>query len=229
MTAVAPASEAAGDALPPATASLQAQLDALCAAGAARVDPVAVRTLRAIVARLPGQTWPVQRVLHERAGRALQALARRVQDAPVAADPAPRRTPPRAAKAEPTPLAQLAEALRAAASRSTPTNETRSIAVRDELPSVERFRRAWGAVRAQEQVAQGVARIPTHAGPLNSHALVLQTLSLMQALSPEYLAHFLRHVESLQWLEQSQVARATAVAKSTTAAKATRRAAARKK
>jgi len=228
MTAMAPVYEATGEATPGAAAALQAQLDALCAAGAARIDPVAVRTLRSMVARFPGQPAPVRRVLQGRLDRALQALARRVDAAPLAAAPAPRRGVPQAAKADRTPLGQLADALRATAGR-TPQDPAREIPVRDELPSVERFRRAWGAVRAQDQVAQGVARSPTNAGPLNSHALVLQTLSLMQDLSAEYLAHFLRHVESLQWLEQSQVARATASAKSSAAAKTARRSASKKK
>jgi hypothetical protein len=46
-------------------------------------------------------------------------------------------------------------------------------------------------------------RKPANAGPLNSHALVLQVLSLMRDLSPEYLRRFVGTVETLQWLERA--------------------------
>jgi hypothetical protein len=46
-------------------------------------------------------------------------------------------------------------------------------------------------------------RKPANAGPLNSHALVLQTLSLMRDLSPDYLRRFVAGVEALQWLERA--------------------------
>jgi hypothetical protein len=54
-----------------------------------------------------------------------------------------------------------------------------------------------------EQVEQAAARKPANAGPLNSHALVLQSLALMRELSPDYLERFLRQVESLQWLDRA--------------------------
>jgi len=73
----------------------------------------------------------------------------------------------------------------------------------DELPNARRFRRAWNRGRTLDQVAQALARKPSNAGPLNSHALVLQSLDLMRALSPDYLRRFLVHVETLQWLDHT--------------------------
>jgi hypothetical protein len=214
MTATRPAADTGEATAPPSApsspASAAARLDALCAAGAARLDPVTVRSLRALAVRIPSHSEPVQQLLLQKFDHALEALARRVRDEPRSADPAPRRLATRPAR-EATLLGQLTEELRASAGRPIAT-ATPATPVRDELPSVERFRRAWAAVRAQAQVAQGAARIPANAGPLNSHALVLQTLSLMQDLSPAYLAHFLRHVESLQWLEQAAAARTSAKA-----------------
>jgi Protein of unknown function (DUF2894) len=61
-------------------------------------------------------------------------------------------------------------------------------------------------------VEQALARKPAQAGPLNSHVLVLQALELMRELSPDYLRHFLAHVESLQWLERSRDVAAAAKA-----------------
>lgn len=76
-----------------------------------------------------------------------------------------------------------------------------TVAGREELSAVRRFRRVWASGRSQDQLARASARKPVNAGPLNSHALVLQALDLMQELSPDYLHHFLLHVESLQWLQ----------------------------
>lgn len=103
---------------------------------------------------------------------------------------------------EASPLAQLNAYIRERVAQRTPPPAPGETADGDELPSVRRFRRAWTRVRAQEQVEQAVARRPAQAGPLNSHALVLQSLATMRALSPEYLRRFVEHVETLQWLEQ---------------------------
>jgi hypothetical protein len=81
-----------------------------------------------------------------------------------------------------------------------------------ELASARRFRSAWGRGRSQDQLQEALARKPAQAGPLNSHVLVLQALELMGELSPDYLRHFLQHVESLQWLEQAREVRAPAKA-----------------
>lgn len=82
----------------------------------------------------------------------------------------------------------------------------------DELLNARRFHRAWNRGRTLDQVEQALARKPSNAGPLNSHALVLQSLDLMRALSPDYLRRFVVHVEALQWLDQAsaQSARETA-------------------
>jgi hypothetical protein len=71
-----------------------------------------------------------------------------------------------------------------------------------ELASVRRFKQAWETSLLRDEVERAVARKPANAGPLNSHALVLQSLGMMQQLSPHYLRRFLTHVEALQWLER---------------------------
>jgi hypothetical protein len=67
---------------------------------------------------------------------------------------------------------------------------------------VSRFRRSWSAGRAQERVIAASLQKPANAGPLNSHALVLQSLELMQTLPGDYLRRFVAYAESLVWLEQ---------------------------
>ena len=68
---------------------------------------------------------------------------------------------------------------------------------------MRRFREAWSRIAAEDRVAEAVERGPTNAGPLNSHMLVLRTLSLLRDLSPDYLRRFLSQMETLQWLEQA--------------------------
>jgi hypothetical protein len=95
-------------------------------------------------------------------------------------------------------LAQASPTLREAQAAGT---DAAAVAGREELSAVRRFRRVWASGRSQDQLARASTRKPVNAGPLNSHALVLQALDLMQELSPDYLRHFLLHVESLQWLQ----------------------------
>jgi len=72
-----------------------------------------------------------------------------------------------------------------------------------EMVSVHRFREAWSRIAAEDQVTKAAGRGPDNAGPLNSHRLVLQSLTLLRELSPDYLRRFLSHVQTLQWLEQA--------------------------
>jgi hypothetical protein len=72
-----------------------------------------------------------------------------------------------------------------------------------ELRSVQAFRETWSRIATEDEVTEAVQRGPENAGPLNSHMLVLRTLGLMQALSPDYLRRFVAHADALLWLEQA--------------------------
>jgi hypothetical protein len=177
-------------------------LESLRSAGAWRLDPVRFKSLEALSARLPGQPEPVRRLLQDKLQAALVDYAERFAKAQqaVGVRPAAAKAAPGAACA---PLAQLNAYIReaSAAAREAPApGETQE---RDELASVRRFRRAWSSVRTRDQVEQAASRKPANAGPLNSHVLVLDSLALMQELSPAYLRRFLLHVESLQWLARA--------------------------
>ena len=177
--------------------ALQDRLVALRTAGAWRQDPARFHYLEALARRLPGQPEPVRRLLEGKLQAGLGEFAERAS--PPAAKPTPIQVRP---AVERTPLAQLNAYLREsspAARRAAPGEPHE----RDELASVRRFRRAWASLRMHEQVEQAAARKPANAGPLNSHALVLQSLALMRELSPDYLERFLRQVESLQWLDRA--------------------------
>ncbi|HYF16921.1 MAG TPA: DUF2894 domain-containing protein [Ramlibacter sp.] len=178
--------------------ALQARIDAWRSEGAWRADPAGFRSLEALARRLPGQSEVVQRLLLRKLEAAVAAFEQRLGAAGGAVSV---RRPARARPAPAClPLVQLNAYLheRSGAPEDAPRQQ--------ELPSVRRFRRAWASDRVLEQVRQAAARRPAVAGPLNSHALVLQTLELLQELSPDYLRRFVAQVESLQWLERAGVA-----------------------
>lgn len=190
---------------PDAVGALQAALAAMRREGAWRVDPAGFHWLEALSRRLPGQPESVRRILQARLEAAVADYTARVAAAPPPAGNV-RGLYPAAAPVRPAaagePLVQLNRFIRAnrAAAEALPGESQAG----DELASVRRFRRAWSARRSQQQVAQAALRKPVNAGPLNSHALVLDSLELMRELSPDYLRRFLLHVESLQWLEQAR-------------------------
>ena len=186
--------------------ALQARMDSLRSRGAARFDPAHFHFLEALSNRLPGQPEPVRRLLQARLQTALADYAERFEAAqqPAAEGRAARPAAVRArtGKAD-APLAQLNEYIRSAAAARTASARPGETAQDNELVSVRRFRQAWERGRMVDRMAQAASRKPAKAGPLNSHALVLDSLALMQELSPDYLRRFLAQVESLQWLEQA--------------------------
>jgi len=174
------------------------RLAALRAEGAWRADPVRFRTLEALARRIPAQREPVQRLLESKLAAALAEYAAAAQ--PVPTPIAVRRTGTSAAVCQCKPLAELNAYLRQLAAARMGASDG---ADPSELASVRRFRQAWDRQRTLEQLQQAVSRTPANAGPLNSHALVLRSLELMAALSPDYLRHFMVHAEALQWLERA--------------------------
>lgn len=195
----------------PATDTL---LESLRQSGAWRLDPVRWRFLEALARRLPAQPAPVRERLQQRLDAAVEDYAQRWAGAGpaagtglgagtgagAAAGPARARTVP----ARCVPLAELNAHIRAASpTRRADAAETTGAG---ELASVRRFRQAWSRSRTERELAQATTRRPANAGPLNSHALLLQSLELMRELSPDYLRRFLVHVEALQWLDAARQA-----------------------
>lgn len=73
----------------------------------------------------------------------------------------------------------------------------------DDSPGMAQLRETWAQLATEAQVARASARAPDNAGPLNSHLLVLRSLSLMQSLSPHYLRRFVALADTLLWLEKA--------------------------
>ncbi|AMO22468.1 DUF2894 domain-containing protein [Ramlibacter solisilvae] len=181
-------------------ATLQERIAALRARGAARLEPVRFHALESLARRLPAQSADVQAVLSGKLQAALGECEQRL--APYPAQPAPPIRPAARRAAPVSPLAPLNQQLRAAAAARAlgAAGEPHDP---DELASAHRFRQAWSRGHTLDRLAQALARRPAQSGPLNSHALVLQSLAMMRELSPDYLRRFVVYAESLQWLEQA--------------------------
>lgn len=186
-----------------AAGALRAALASMRRAGAWQIDPARFHWLEALSRRLPAQPEAVRRILQARLEAAIADYAMRLAAAPPPGGNVRVLHPVAAPVPASDPLVQLNRSIRGArpADAAALPGESQQP---DELASVRRFRRAWSASRSQQQVAQAALRKPANAGPLNSHALVLDSLELMRELSPDYLRRFLLHVESLQWLEQAR-------------------------
>ncbi len=74
---------------------------------------------------------------------------------------------------------------------------------RGELKSLKYFRSTWSRLSVDRQLSHAFAQAPENAGPLNSHFLVLQSLTLMRDIAPEYLEQFMSYADALLWLEQA--------------------------
>jgi len=179
------------------------------AAGAVR-DPIRSHFLDVMARRARTESGELKQVLEER----LRAVARRGDGAddgvdvapvpPVAADRS-RRAP--GASQGCAPLAELNRYLRRASQDPDPRAAESGDAVptlaKPELKSVRRFSQTWSRIVADDQLEHAFGRAPENAGPLNSHMLMLRSLSWMKDLSPDYLRRFMAHVDSLLWLEQA--------------------------
>ncbi len=172
------------------------------ARGVQRVDPLRFAFLEAMLRRTQGRTGKVRRLLDARLAQLVAAYAALVEAAP--AKPAAR------VDAQPGALAELTQRL----ARPAPASEGPApAAARPMVPSepaqLAYFRKTWSRLSADSRVSQSQAKVPENAGPLNSHHLVHRALAEMRALSPEYLQHFLAHVDTLMWLAQVQEAAAS--------------------
>lgn len=182
-------------------ADVAAWLEALRSNGGWRVDPVRFHYMDALCQRMPGAREPVRGLLQHKLQAAAGHYAAQLA---LASSPPAARAGARSVAAGAAPLAQLNEYIRTATAARRPPAAPGEPQDGHELASVRRFRQARARSRALDQVERAAARRPQNAGPLNSHALVLQSLDLMRELSPDYLRRFLVNMESLQWLDQAR-------------------------
>lgn len=168
--------------------------------GADRLDPVRFHYMERLGQRMQAQPQAVRQILACRLQEALNAYIGRVRQW----DGINRRgaASPRTGS---TPLAELNRYIH---SRTQGSQDSHDGFVggdgvgRPEMKSVRSFSEVWSKIAAENQVDQAVGRGPENAGPLNSHMLMLRSLTQMRDLSPEYLRRFLAQMDALLWLEQ---------------------------
>lgn len=178
-------------------------LESLQAQGAPAHDPVRWHYLQTLARRIPTQPPAVQQVLAGRLQAAVAAYAGHARPAVVAAEIACSKPEKLAAPALESPLALLNQAFSPPALAGAELVPNGGPASLPALKSVQQFGEVWAKVSAEQQVSQALHRAPENAGPLNSHKLMLRSLSLMRTLSPDYLRHFLAQMDALQWLERA--------------------------
>lgn len=177
-------------------------LASLRAVGAHQLDPARFCYLEALARRIDSQPDAVQRILQSKLQQAVDAYAALVRtpgtsqeiQSPVAAgvDSTP----------SPSPLLQLNRYIAARTQTELARHPTEDGGSSSDMKSVRRFSEVWSKVAAEQRVVQAVERGPENAGPLNSHRLMLRSLTLMRELSPDYLGRFLAQMEALLWLDQ---------------------------
>lgn len=199
-TGAGAASEAVGDRFAHALSALRED-------GAEALDPVGLHYLEALHRRTRAASGEPRRLLELRFTAALASAAQRLHEARAARErqDAARERESSEGQTGLASLRALNQRLRALI--QDPADEGARAA---ELRALRRFRRSWSRISAENQVRMALERGPEQAGPLNSHMLVLRSLELMRALSPDYLQRFLSRIDTLLWLEQAEAPRPSA-------------------
>lgn len=184
-------------------ATLQAWRDG----GLDRRDPVRFRLIEVLAQRAEGYAGAARKVLDERIGTLMAAYAKTHADAhqaplaSTAADTLEDGTVPQ----DPN-LSTLTAYLRGRPRDSQQTDARADQARQDaypELAALDDFRAIWEHLRTDRQVQESLQQMPgENAGPLNAGNIVHRSLSLMRAVSPEYLRQFMTYLDSLSALER---------------------------
>lgn len=175
--------------------TIDTTIDALRARGDHRFNPVRFRLIEALARRTVVHEGEARRILDARLAQLLEAygedLAKGAARKAVAVtEPV---LPPR------SELAALVDHI------------SQQVLVRGDGPTAPEgqtlnyFRSVWTRLSAERRLTQSLEKVPTNAGPLNSHHLVHQSLTLMRDLSPEYLHRFMSYVDALFWVDQATV------------------------
>ena len=219
-----------------------AVLAALQQAGAGQWDPVRLRYLQALMQRSEAESGRVQELLEARLANAAAAFKARwdgalneAQDAVHAAastypqaaadlqrllasgdcEGLARHLPSLNMPPQPRALGELPQYIaQQSADVTAPHAEViAGLGQPRELKTSRVFRNTWSKLSVDRQVAQALDQAPKNAGPINSHMLVLRSLTLMRDISPDYLNRFTSYVDSLLALEQTQKGKAVSAPK----------------
>lgn len=206
-------------------------IDALRQRGEDRFDPVRFRYIEALARRAADRSAAVRQLIADKLTKALDDYRERLQQAreqagkarldnagefPAAVDDLQqcyaagdcrgiqRRNSPLAEL-----LAEIGQDMPAAPAGFPALDASRDIQAPGELKALSYFRSTWSQLNVEQQLAQALAQAPANAGPLNSHRLALQALAQMRDISPDYLKHFMSYIDTLFWLDQTEIGRST--------------------
>jgi hypothetical protein len=170
-------------------------LNALRSDGADRLDPVGFHYLEALYRRAQTHPEEVRRILETRlvdaVGACRQRLVQKQGEPPQPIDAVEHRSE----------LAALVRSLAQHADAGTQALPGAKMDVPPELKSVQRSRKTWSRLSADQLFKQAVHHSPKNAGPINSHAVVLRSFALMRDMSPDYFHRFLSYVDTLLALD----------------------------
>jgi hypothetical protein len=185
----------------PSPSDAQALLQPAQAAEAAQLDPVGWHHIQVLTERTRTQTGLAQVLLQAKLNSALAQLQARL-----AAQKKQHTQHIQPTRHTPSPLSALLRDMSAPSAERpfSPSGQGRM-----DNPRVAQFRQQLGKISVQKQVTQAIAQAPQNAGPINSHMLVLRSLSLMRDLSPDYLNRFMGYVDTLLFLDMPQTVKAT--------------------
>lgn len=189
---------------------IQACLERWRAAGADRAQPLRFAALEALARRAQAQQGLARARIEERLARLVERYATDLD----AVAPEPGRADPVA----PGPLVEVTALLGGIARQRHGTTSAGEV---QEMAMLGELRRLWAQVRSESQLRRSLQDLPEDAGPLNSGKLVHRALNLMGGLSPQYLRHFLAHLDTLAWIGQVEAPAPRPAEKAGKAAKAT--------
>lgn len=192
------------------------------------LSPLSFRQLEAMARRLPDQTAPVRRILLGRLSQSMgrhdalvqQAREQAQQLATLAITQQPeliresrrllaagdltalQHLCRQGKRTHASPLAELNRHIEQASQAGADASMGVSAGGKADMKSLRQFKDTWARMSAEDDVKQAIERGPRNAGPLNSHQLVLRSLSVMRDVSPDYLRRFMTHLDALLWLDQ---------------------------
>lgn len=175
-----------------------AALETLRQSGAAERDPVRFRYLEALARRSLGQRAAVQDLLATKLSEAVATFIACEDPSPCQPEGIDVVMPP---VTSPT-TASLSELTRYLAQQSAALTVSERGAV-TELKAIRYFRTTWSQLSVEKQLGQAIEQAPENAGPLNSHMLVLRSLTLMRDISPDYLSRFMSYADTLLCLDHA--------------------------
>lgn len=161
-------------------------------------DPVQFEYVRSLCDRAARQSPALQNLLNSRIEKAEREYRQRYEQAQSSSKTT------RAQSAYTDALKSLSQLSARLTSHMRPDSSPgEGNATAGELKALQLLRQQRAERALQKRVAQLMKAEPDNAGPLNSQALVVRTMQVLNRLSPEYLSRFVTYSDALLWLESA--------------------------